>query len=89
MAVREHFLEQMRTYMIGGAAVMSPPGSPHRVGHHQQHSIDSSSSSIDDNRDRLRHLHMQQQGLPTQQQQQQVGAAICSCYIVGTKEVVV
>lgn len=75
MAVREHFLEQMRTYMVGGAAVMSAQDSPHRLG--QQHSIDSSNSSLDESRDRLRHQQMQQHQLPTQQQQQQV------CYLVG------
>eukprot|EP00752_Nemacystus_decipiens_P014601 g13003.t1 len=66
MAVREHFLEQMRTYMVGGGTAMSPDSdSPHRGG--QQHSLDTSSSSVEDTRERLR----QQQMLQQQQQQQQ------------------
>lgn len=68
MAVREHFLEQMRTYMIGGGTAMSPDSdSPHRTG--QQHSLDTSSSSVEDTRERLRQQQMQQQ----QQQQVRMG----------------
>ncbi|CAN0053934.1 unnamed protein product, partial [Scytosiphon promiscuus] len=66
MAVRDHFLEQMRTYMIGGTAATLPPDSPHPLG---QHALEDSSSSLDDNRERSRQQHMQQ--LQQQQQQQQ------------------
>ncbi|CAM9660412.1 unnamed protein product, partial [Pylaiella littoralis] len=71
MAAREHFLEQMKAYMVGGASGMSPPDSPHHLSHRQQHSVDGSSGPVDDSRDKLRQLQMQQHGLPTQQQQQQ------------------
>ncbi|CAB1096858.1 unnamed protein product [Ectocarpus sp. CCAP 1310/34] len=44
MAVREHFLEQMRTYMIGGNTSASPPDSPHPMG--QQHGLDDATGSL-------------------------------------------
>lgn len=64
MAVRERFLEQMRTYMIGGTAATLSPDSPHPMG---QHALEDSTGSLEDSRERLRQQHMQQQ-----QQQQQV-----------------
>lgn len=82
MAVREHFLEQMRKYMIGGGTAMSQDSdSPHHTG--QQHSsVDNSSSSLEDSREMLRQQQQQMQIQMQQQQQQQVRM---ECHKNGTK----
>lgn len=41
--VRENFLQQMRSHMVGGSAMLSPPDSPHTSNVH-----DDSASSLED-----------------------------------------
>ncbi|CAM9951746.1 unnamed protein product [Ectocarpus sp. 4 AP-2014] len=58
MAVREHFLEQMRAYMIGGNTSASPPDSPLPI--RQQHGLDDATGSLGGG-DRMRQQQHHQQ----------------------------